>query len=327
MDFNNLSDVQLRAIIRKAALNTGGDYGTSGLMSPEQANKFLDLIYDDSSFLASLRHERKTVKQGTISKLGVGSRLLRGFKENTDNVSGHEVTPTIGEMPYDCKKMVLGSAITEDWFQDNKEREGFENHFFGLIATQIQLDMLDLAFNGDEAATLGGSLTADDVAFLRMNDGFIKQIRAKGNVVDGVGINSGAFSKQYFYDLKRAVPAKYRNSKFKWICSDNTYTDMSEYLSERATGLGDLAVVSGKDMKVLDTPFTTVPMFPDDIIMYTDPYNLTVVNTMDIKHRKTTEGKTALYEDKRFYADILNADFIIMEPEATGILINKGKLA
>lgn len=322
-----LTQAQILEIINKAAVNTSESYGANGLMNPEQAKRFLDMVFDDSSFLGKLRHERRTVKKGTISKLGVGSRLMRGFVENTDNVSGKEVTPVIGEIDYDCKKMVLGSSITEDWFQDNIEREGFENHFFGMIANQIKVDLLDMAFNGDEDIVASGSITSADAEFLKINDGFIKQIKENGNVVDGTSINSGAFSKQYFYDLKRAVPAKYRTDKFCWICSDDTYTDMSEYLSERATGLGDLAVVSGKDMKVLETSFVTIPNLPNDIIIYADPKNLTIVNTMDIKHRKTIEGHKALYEDKRFYVDILNADFIIMEPEATGILINKGTLA
>lgn len=323
MDINSLSAAELKSIIRKAAINTGGDYGDNGLLNPEQANKFIDMIQESSEFLKSIRFEKRKVKQGTISKLGVGTRLLRGFVEDSDNVSGKEVVPMIGEIPYDVKKMVLGSAITEDWFQDNIEQEGFEDHFMGQIAKQIQVDLLDLAFNGDETV----SNSDQDYEFLKMNDGYIKQTKSKSNLVDGASINNGNFSKDYFYALRRAVPKKYRNDKFIWICSDDTYTDLSEYMSERSTQLGDLAIISGKDMKVLQTPFVTVPNFPDDIIIYAEPSNFVIVTTMDIKHRSTIEGRTALYEDKRFYADILNADFIIMEPEAIGILINKGQLS
>jgi hypothetical protein len=321
-DINQVSNAQLREIIAKATVNTAGAYGANGLMNPEQSSRFIDMVQEGSEFLKKIRFEKRRVKKGTISKLGVGSRLLRGFVENTDNVTGKEVQPSIGEVPYDVKKMVLGTSITEDWFQDNIEREDFEDHFFGMIAKQIQVDVLDLAFNGDEAAPG----TVADYEFLRINDGYIKQVKATGHVVDGAAISGGVFDKQYFYDLRKAVPQKYRHPGFRWICSDDTYTDLSEHLSERATSLGDFAIVSGNNMKVLDTPFETVPNIPNDVILYADPANLTVVFTMDIKHRRTVEGKTALYEDKRFYVDILNADFIIMEAEATGILINRGQL-
>lgn len=323
MDLNNLSDMQLRDVIRKATINTGGAYGSSGLLNPEQSSTFVDMIQDSSEFLKKMRFEKRRVKKGTILKLGVGSRLLRGFEENIDNVSGKEVVPMIGEIPYDVKKAILGSSITEDWFQDNIEQEGFETHFFGEIAKQISVDMLDLSFNGDEATPAD----AQDYEFLKMNDGFVKQIKTGGNVIEGTSINGANFSKDYFYALRRAVPPKYRTKDFRWICSDDTYTDLSEYMSERSTQLGDLAIVSGGNMKVLETPFEIVPRLPNDIIIYADPKNLVVVNTMDIKHRKTVEGKLALYEDKRFYVDILNMDFIIMEIEATAILTNKGSVA
>lgn len=322
MNINDMSDSQLREIIRKAAVNTGGTYGESGLLSPEQSNKFIDMIQEDSSFLKQLRFEKRTSKKGTISKLGVGSRLLRGFEENKDNVSGKEVVPIIGDIKYDVKKMVLGSSVTEDWLQDNIEQGHFEDHFMGYIANQIQSDFLDLAFNGDE-----NTATSDqDYGFLSMNDGFVKQAKTRSNIVDGSTINGGKFSKNYFYSLRRAVPQKYRTNKFKWICSDDTYTDLAEYMSERTTQMGDLAIISGGNMKVLETPFETIPSFPNDTILYADPKNFTIVFTMDIKHRATTEGKTALYEDRRFYVDIFNADFILMEPEAVGMLIKKGDL-
>lgn len=321
--FNGLTDLQIGEIIRKAAVNTAGNYGSNGLLSPEQSSRFIDIIQENSSFLQKMRFEKRKSKQGTISKLGVGSRLLRGFEENEDNVSGKEVTPIIGEVKYDVKKMVLGSSITEDWFLENIEGEGFESHFMAKIAEQIKVDLLDLAFNGDESV----SNTVPHYQFVELNDGFIKQIKTSGNIVDANGINGGKFSKDYFFALRRAVPQRYRTMDFRWICSDDTYTDFVEYMSERATSLGDFSIMSGGNMKVLDTPFETVPNIPNDVILYADPKNLTIVFTMDIKHRRTTEGKTALYEDKRFYVDIFNGDFIIMEPKATGILINRGELA
>lgn len=320
---NNVTDTELANIISKATVNTSGNYGAKGLLNPEQSKKFIDMVQESSEFLKKTTFEKRRVKQGTISKLGVGTRLLRGFTENVDNVTGKEVNPVIGEIPYDVKKMVLGSSITEDWFQDNIEQKGFEDHFMGMIAKQIQVDILDLAFNGDEAV----NTTNPDYEFLKLNDGWIKQIKNRGHKVDGASINGGKFSKAYFYALRRAVPKKYRTQAFRWICSDDTYTDLAEYMSERSTQLGDLAIVSGGSMKVLETPFETIPNFPNDIILYAEPKNFVTVATMDIKHRRTIEGKTALYEDKRFYATILNMDFIIMEIDATGILINKGELA
>ena len=310
------------ASIIKAGVHTGGSYGATGLLSPEQSSSFVDMMQESSEFLKKMRFFKRKVLEGTIPKIGVGSRLLRGKVEGTDTITGNETNPVLGEVNYRCVKMTLGTSITEDWLQENIEQEGFEDHFMRMIASQLQVDVLDLAFNGDEATEVADA----DYGFLKLNDGYIKQIKTKGNVVDGATIAGGLFSKEYFYKLRRSVPKKYRNPNFRWICSDDTYTDLSEYLSERVTSLGDFAIMSGRDLKILETPFETIPNMPDDVIIYADPANLGYVFTYDIKHRKTTEGKAAVLEDKRFYATHLSGDPIIMEPEATAILINRGAL-
>ena len=56
--------------------------------------------------------------------------------------------------------------------------------------------------------------------------------------------------------------------------------------------------------------------------MLTDPKNLIVVNTYGVQIRKTTAGKEAIMQDKRFYVIHLDFDPIIEELDATGIITN-----
>ena len=53
------------------------------------------------------------------------------------------------------------------------------------------------------------------------------------------------------------------------------------------------------------------PSLGDDKIILTDPKNLVVVNTYDMKIRKTTEGKEAIMQDKRLYVCHMDYDAII----------------
>ena len=61
---------------------------------------------------------------------------------------------------------------------------------------------------------------------------------------------------------------------------------------------------------------------PDNKIMLTDPKNLIVINTYDMRIRKTTEGKEAIMQDKRFYVIHFDFDTIIEEIDATAIITN-----
>ena len=58
----------------------------------------------------------------------------------------------------------------------------------------------------------------------------------------------------------------------------------------------------------------------DGTIHLTDPRNLIVVNTYSVQIRKTTEGREAIMQDKRFYVVHLDYDPIIEELDATAIV-------
>lgn len=59
---------------------------------------------------------------------------------------------------------------------------------------------------------------------------------------------------------------------------------------------------------------------PDDKIILTDPKNLIEVATYGVQIRKTTEGKEAIMQDKRFYVVHFDFDPIIEELDATAII-------
>ena len=65
---------------------------------------------------------------------------------------------------------------------------------------------------------------------------------------------------------------------------------------------------------------------PDDKLLLVDPKNLIVVNTYDMKIRKTTEGKDAVMQDKRFYVIHFDFDTIVEELDAAAIVTNLNAL-
>ena len=55
-------------------------------------------------------------------------------------------------------------------------------------------------------------------------------------------------------------------------------------------------------------------------MILTNPQNLITVNTYGVVIRKTTEGKDAIMQDKRFYVIHLDFDAIIEELDAAAII-------
>lgn len=328
---------------------------TSGLLKPEQASKFLKQTFDATRLGTLVRHVTKKAKTGEIDKIGIANRIVRKKVENTDD--GYRAKPKTSQIEYSTTAIRLPWEITEETLRENIEGQNFEKITTDLMTTQLGLDCIDLYLNADSdtskakvfstsdsyaagdfvtyddvlykfvkahsaGAWTGTDVialgTSDDVDFLKINDGWLKQINNGGHIVDN---NSGALSLNMFYYILRSVPNKYNNGKLRWIMSPHMKQNWERTLFNYTTQNGSTAPDS-----MYKAPAGVLieeeAMFPDDKIILTDPQNLCVVNTYDVKIRKTTEGKEAIMQDKRFYVIHLDFDTIIEELDATGMITN-----
>lgn len=302
-------------IIRKGATLATGQ--TDGMLNPEQSRKFMQMVFDDSSFLSELRHEMRGATKGTIEKLGVGRRILRKKVEGTAPVTGDLVEPVLSAVPYSTTDIVVGAEISEKFLRENIEREGFEDVFMGMIASQVRVDLLDLVFNGDT------SDTGADSAFVSIINGYLEQLGTGSNVLDAATLNGGAFTDDMFTGALKVLPTKYFNRQnYKWMANTKTYLTWLEYLKQKETTAGDMAILNGQNLNPLGIQWKEIPNFPDGKIVLADPKNLAVVNTYDIKLRKTDQGRDAVMKDMRYYAVHLDVDAIIMEKDAIVVVDN-----
>lgn len=308
----NLSNNQ---IIKKGRTLAGGQ--TDGMLNPEQSKKFMQMVFDDSSFLGELRHEMRGATKGTIEKLGIGRRMLRSKIEGDAPLEGDLAEPVLSSVPYSTVDMVLGAEISEKFIRENIEGEGFEEIFMGMIAQQVRLDLLDLVFNGDT------DYTGVDSAFLTIMDGVIKGLATDSHILDATTLGGGNFTDDMFTGALKLLPTKYFNRQnYKWIANTKTYITWLEYLKQKETTAGDMAILNGQNFNPLGIGWKETPNFPDGKIILADPKTFAVINTYDIKIRKTTEGRDAVMKDMRYYAIHLDADSIIMEKDAIVVIDN-----
>lgn len=302
-------------IIAKGTTLAGGQ--TAGMLNPEQSEKFMQMVFDDSSFLGKMRHEMRRSTKGTIEKVGIGRRQLRAKTENVEIPQADYVEPVLSAIPYSCVDMVVGAEVSEKFYRENIERGGFENVLMGMIAKQVQLDLLDLYFNGDTADV------SADAPFLTIMDGLIKQLGTGTAIVDAATLAAGDYTTDMFSAALEALPTKhYDPSKLVWIASPKTYLQWVKFLQKKNTTAGDMALLDGKELNPLGIKWEKVPNFPEGKIILADPKNFTAVTTYDIKVRKTVEGKSAVMKDTRYYATHLDSDIIVMEKEALVVVNN-----
>jgi hypothetical protein len=139
---------------------TTSDLAAGGIMNTKQAAKFIRMVFDVTALLQIVRTITLPSPTYEIDKIGVGSRLMRGMAENED-MSAHTRKPVFGKLEMAAKKYALAYEISEDALEDNIEGKTLESVIAQMFATQMGLDMEDLALNGDTVYT--GSAPSDTV--------------------------------------------------------------------------------------------------------------------------------------------------------------------
>lgn len=126
-------------------------------------------------------------------------------------------------------------------------------------------------------------------------------------------------SLDLFYKTLALLPNKYNNGKLRWLMSPKRAQEWELYLLNKIVENGG-AVPESIYNSPAKIPSVQCPSLSDDTILLTDPKNLIVVNTYGMQIRKTTEGKEAIMQDKRFYVVHLDFDPLVEELDATAII-------
>lgn len=303
------------AIVSKAARAISTGVLSSGLLNPEQARKFIQMTFEATNLAPLVRHEMRTAKTGEIDKIGIGSRIIRKKIENTDD--GYRADVETSKIEYATTAVRLPWEITEETLRENIEGQNFETIVTNLMTQQMGVDTEDLYLNGDTST----ASTDPDYDFLKINDGWIKQITNNGHAVNAnvAKYSNGAMSLDLFYDTVQSMPNKYNNGKLRWLMSPKRAQEWELFLMNKVINQGG-AVPESVYKAPASIPTVACPSLADDKIILTDPKNLIVVNTYGVQIRKTTEGKEAIMQDKRFYVIHFDYDPIIEETDATAII-------
>jgi hypothetical protein len=219
-------------LLEKVIISTEiGNPQGSGLLAPEQANRFIDYMWDATVLGAQVRTERMRSTEVELDRIGVGQRLLRGAVEAVD--TGENQGVFFSKISLSTKKLRLDWELSTETLEDNLEGEALEDHIARLMATQAGNDLEELAINGD---------TASSDPLLKVFDGWRKQainggvsatasLDGAAHVVDhgGAPLNRAAANKAL-----KAMPRKFmqRRNQMKFFTGSNLIQDYLFSLTE-----------------------------------------------------------------------------------------------
>ena len=298
-----------REIINKAANDTT-NLQSGGILNPEQAKTFIQQTFEKTVLGNLIRHEQHIARSGEIDKIGIDRRIIRAKTENVDD--NYRAKVNHSKLLYQTTEARLPWEITENALRENIAGQSYEAIVTEMMTTQLGIDREDLLINGDTAI----ESTDEDYDFLKQNDGWVKLIKASGHTIDRSGVDSGALADDVFYKMLLAMPNKFVDNNLRWLMAPSMATKWEEFLVKQARTSGG-AVTDGMINNPAKHPILEVPNFPADSILLVNPKNLIVVDTYNVIIRKTTEGKEAVMQDKRFYVVHFDFDALVEEYDAT----------
>jgi hypothetical protein len=206
-----MSNELLEKVIQTSDI--GAAPGTDGLLNPEQSNRFIDYMFEQTVLGQQVRTVRMKSDTVDINKVSVGERLMRVATEAVD--TGVNAQAAFSKISLSTVKLRLDFELSSESLEDSIEGEALEDHIARLMATQAGNDLEDVAING--AVASGDPL-------LKAFDGWSVRAEARGHVVDFGG---GLIDRSVFNKALKAMPRKYmaRRNGLKFFTDSNLIQD------------------------------------------------------------------------------------------------------
>ena len=301
------------------------------LLRRAQADRFIDLVVDQSNFLQAIRTEKTDKCKGEINRLDMSAIVVEGASSTP--------CPTLGEVydssiPYDVEKYRAALDIYADWLECNLQGQSARNLILSQLSKQIANNMDFAAFMSDTNIPVGpGQSKVNNL--LGVNDGFLKMAKCNLPACQIIDANGAAPSKDLFFDAIRRVPERYSGirSEYRFIMNQ-TLDDYWMYAkSNRATASGDAALYNGErggffgvDNFIANLlPSNLDITLPNDSVVKTGTFMLLspLKNLVWMAHREITlESERIPRCDKEELTVHFKGDFMMEEPEQVVLITN-----
>lgn len=280
-----------------SAVNASGDTSNlsgNGLLYPDQANRFLDYMWDATILAKTARTIRMRSNTTEIDRVAVGQRIMTVAQEDSPRdyvgasgtyTNANATTFTsqgaaFYKVSLTTRKLRLDWELSAESLEDNIEGTDLEDHIARLMATQAGNDIEDVLING--LGTGSGLLSAfPGYRTLALNN---------AHVVDA---NGYGLDKTVFNQAIKAMPRKYkqRRNQLRFFTGSNLVQDYLFNMTNNAgngnpydiaSGIirGDVAANDGGPGTV--TPFAYgIPVINVPLITETQTFN-SVANCGDL---------------------------------------------
>lgn len=214
----------------------------NGLLYPDQANRFLDYMWDATILAKSARTIRMRSNTTEIDRVAVGQRIMTVAAEDNPrdyvNAGGAQfanAAVAFNKVSLTTRKLRLDWELSSESLEDNVEGPDLEDHIARLMATQAGNDIEDVLING----------TGSSTGLLSAFKGFRQLALDNAHVVDAQG---AGLDKAVFNLAIKTLPRKYkqRRNQLRFFTGSNLVQDYLYNLTAMSSaGFNPFDIASG----------------------------------------------------------------------------------
>lgn len=239
-------------LIQKATVTTAA-LADAGKLNPQQSDRFLDYVIDETQMRGMSRIVRFRNEQALLEKINVANRVALPKEEAAD--PGVRRGVTTSKVVLAPKEIMVPFEIGDLFKEHNIEGDQVEDHIVRMMATRLANNLEELYWDGNVVgpAALEGDLFEGGSntlyrrdSYLALFDGWLKLAEA-GNVVDA---QNAPISPNLLSRALNAMPNKFKRNRamLKFFSSWNHEQDFRETISTRGTTRGDEALEGNRNL-------------------------------------------------------------------------------
>ena len=263
-------------------------------LTPIEADRFLDCIYDESVMKNYARFEKMAKPTKYIRHIGFGEGKFL-YPGNNFNESKYKKQFTHNRIVLEAKKIRGCIPVYDDDLEEGLEGPAYKNHLMEIIGKQIANELEYAYYMSDTHGY--NSWCPDDIEGLwdgwryiinnsQNGDTYYNNVCGAAHIKEACDESTGAewnlpgmIAEQdpvapYNWEFKYAraiknMPAKYKNrfglKNFVFMNSDLVTQDYIEALSARSTALGDAVFTGAAKPAYGMVPIVDVPLMPTNL--------------------------------------------------------------
>lgn len=290
------------------------DLSVGGVLEPEIANRFIDLVIDQSAFLKRISIKRTGKIEGAFKLLDIADEVLVRVPEGTDPSNSQLTEPQRQDVYFANKAVQLFFQLLFATIDDNQSNPNFETDLESMFARKFSNDLTRLGFVG----------VADDYAgsvFNRLNKGWLQIAKDLSPLAQRVNTSGLTTVKGMLDDTLKAMPDKHKvEGQTTFLMNRTDWEDFCDELGASAASVMAQILLDGKLPQYKGYPLLPMSQMPQGAVLFSALANYWMTMLTEIKRFREVRGTKRCID----YTFDLSNDYGLANPNAVVVAWDQG---